>query len=206
MDFTTATPAQIDEQWNEATLDLRKHVQSLARSVVSDGERRSATRRNGFLAARLGLSLDDILARHDEQYAVASEYMGKWDAFVASGYDEALRPERPEVPHSRWGRGEVRTIVGTYHESAEKIRASRETIAACNAEFERRGGWERAFLVVSSKNGHVHRNWCSSWRWSTAITIVTELSGKDEEDIVEYAGESACTKCFKSAPVATPNL
>lgn len=202
--FSNNTPAEIDAAWNEATVALRTAVQRLSSSVVSDVERRSASRRDGFKAERLTLSIDDLLARHDEQYEVAKAYEAAFDAYRASDYDEALRPERPVLPHTRYG--ETRNVLGAYHENAEQIREAREIIAEANEEFRARGGWERAFLVVSSKNGHVHRNWCSSWRWSTAVAIVTDLSGKDEAAIVEYAGEQACTKCFKSAPVATPDL
>lgn len=81
-----------------------------------------------------------------------------------------------------------------------------------NAEFEARGGWTRAFLVVGS-NGHVHSSMhCSTcfatgydgagnWREGTKYHWVTELSGHDEAEVVEAAGERACTVCFPSAPI-----
>jgi hypothetical protein len=81
-----------------------------------------------------------------------------------------------------------------------------------NAEFEARGGWTRAFLVIGS-NGHVHKHMdCSScfktgydgagnWREGTKYHWVTDLSGHDESEVVEAAGERACTVCYPSAPV-----
>jgi len=68
-------------------------------------------------------------------------------------------------------------------------------------EYERRGGWTRAFLV-SNSNGHVHSSMsCSTCRPSTQYHWITEMSDHAEEEIVEKAGERACTVCFPSAPV-----
>lgn len=70
-----------------------------------------------------------------------------------------------------------------------------------NVEFDRRGGWTRAYLVDNT-GGHVHssRN-CSSCFPLTRFHWVTELSGSDESAIIEAAGETACTLCYPSAPV-----
>lgn len=72
-----------------------------------------------------------------------------------------------------------------------------------NAEFERRGGWTRAFLV-NNGNGHVHKNMeCSTCFPSTEYSWMTDYSGKKEEEIVDAAGERACTVCYPSAPVSS---
>lgn len=69
------------------------------------------------------------------------------------------------------------------------------------AEFQRRGGWTRAFLVVNN-GGHVHSTrGCSTCFVSTKFFWVTDLSGADEAEIVAKAGERACTVCYPSAPV-----
>lgn len=68
-------------------------------------------------------------------------------------------------------------------------------------EYERRGRWNRAYLVINA-NGHVHRSMgCSTCFDSTRYHWVVEFSGKDEAEIVEAAGERACTVCYPSAPV-----
>jgi hypothetical protein len=69
------------------------------------------------------------------------------------------------------------------------------------AEFARRGGWTRAFLVTNN-GGHVHssRN-CSTCRWTTRFNWVIEFSGTTEAEVVDAAGERACTVCYPSAPV-----
>jgi hypothetical protein len=62
-------------------------------------------------------------------------------------------------------------------------------------------GWERYYLVTNA-GGHVHSSTgCSTCRSSTQFMWLTELSGTEEEDLVELAGERACTVCFPDAPV-----
>lgn len=89
-----------------------------------------------------------------------------------------------------------------FHEESKK---AREEGRPFHQEFERRGGWSRAFLV-SNSNGHVHSSMnCSSCFPTTRYEWVTDFSGKNEDEIIEAAGERACTVCFPNAPVATLN-
>ncbi|HEX5116008.1 MAG TPA: hypothetical protein VFW65_12490 [Pseudonocardiaceae bacterium] len=89
-----------------------------------------------------------------------------------------------------------------------RIAQARQTIIDCevaarplDAEFARRDGWTRAWLVLNS-GGHVHRTTaCRTCFPSTRLAWLTHLSGKDETEIVELAGEAACTECYPSAPV-----
>ncbi|GLZ37868.1 hypothetical protein [Actinokineospora sp. NBRC 105648] len=86
--------------------------------------------------------------------------------------------------------------------------AAKATIARClkeseplEAEFTRRGGWTRAYLV-NNTNGHVHRTMqCRTCYPTTEFYWITDLSGADEDYIVGEAGEKACTECYPSAPV-----
>ena len=75
-------------------------------------------------------------------------------------------------------------------------------MAPLNAEFTRRGGWTRAFLVVTNGTGHVHTSQaCHTCYATTQFNWMTSFSGKDEAEIVEAAGDRACTVCYPSAPV-----
>lgn len=81
--------------------------------------------------------------------------------------------------------------------------AARKEALPYNAEFQRRGGWTRAFLV-SNGNGHVHKNMqCSTCFPTTRYAWMTDYSGKNEDEIVDAAGERACTVCYPSAPVSS---
>lgn len=91
-----------------------------------------------------------------------------------------------------------------HHERVEALNHELASIASqmkpYDREFARRGGWTRAFLV-SNGNGHVHKDMnCSTCRPTTQYHWVTELSGHDESEVVDAAGERACTCCYPSAP------
>jgi len=88
--------------------------------------------------------------------------------------------------------------VATLRAAAQEI--MRET-APFNQEFDRRGGWTRAWLVDNT-NGHVHNTMdCQTCFITTQFVWLPEFSGQPETDIVEAAGEKACTVCYPSAPV-----
>lgn len=71
----------------------------------------------------------------------------------------------------------------------------RET-APYNAEFDRRGGWTRIYLVDNS-NGHVHTSMnCRNCYSTTQYYWVTELSGSTQEEVVAQAGARTCLTCF----------
>lgn len=96
--------------------------------------------------------------------------------------------------------------VRDYNDLVENYNSVLAAADPLEKEFDRRGGWSRAFLVVSSAGGHVHRSRsCSTCRPSTQFNWVTEFSDKPEAEIVEAAGERACTTCWPSAPTSVLN-
>lgn len=83
----------------------------------------------------------------------------------------------------------------------ETVKAIKAEADPHNAEFDRRGGWTRFFLVKNN-NGHVHNSMsCTTCYADTDFAWLPEFSGQDEAGVVELAGKSACTVCFPSAPV-----
>lgn len=81
-----------------------------------------------------------------------------------------------------------------------EVKALEAEAAPLDAEFERRGGWLRYFLVQNN-NGHVHRGMeCSTCFWSTQYSWLIDLADCDEDAMIEEWGEKACTVCFPSAP------
>lgn len=73
-----------------------------------------------------------------------------------------------------------------------------------DTEYDRRGRWPRAFLATST-NGHVHSSMdcstCNKMGKMTRFAWMTDYSGAAESEIVDAAGERACTTCYPSAPV-----
>lgn len=81
--------------------------------------------------------------------------------------------------------------------------AAREEQVPFSTEWKRRNGWTRAYLVITNGQGHVHRSTsCSTCRPTTQFEWLVDYSGATEQEIVDAAGERACTVCYASAPVA----
>ncbi len=85
-----------------------------------------------------------------------------------------------------------------------KLAAAEAEAAPYEAEYQRRGGWNRVFLATSS-NGHAHNgaecSTCHNGQYRTGFSWLIQYSGKTESEIVADAGERACTTCYPSAPV-----
>lgn len=101
----------------------------------------------------------------------------------------------------------IDTRLAEIHAEAARLRASLEALAReearIEAEFVRRGRWTRSYLVTA---GHLHTSTaCSTCYPTTSFYFVPSLSGSTEAEIVEAAGERACTVCFPSAPVEIRN-
>lgn len=92
---------------------------------------------------------------------------------------------------------EMQVIIAGYR---AKVAQARADAAPYEAEFARRGGWNRYFLVTNS-NGHVHRGMgCTTCYATTEYSWLVDLADCDEDAMVVEYGEAACTVCFPNAP------
>lgn len=136
--------------------------------------------------------IDEELARLDTEHAKARDALHRLTTRIASLVKDGMAEYAIEL--------------------RPRIEQARQTIAECeatarplDAEFDRRGGWTRAWLVLNT-GGHVHRTTaCRTCFPSTRFAWLTQLSGHDETEIVEQAGKAACTECYPSAPVDLRN-
>ncbi|QNO12706.1 hypothetical protein SEA_TWEETY19_47 [Arthrobacter phage Tweety19] len=132
---------------------------------------------------------------------------------IAQTTDEALLPLYAEEAALEAGIAEAQKIAEGRYGAANKA-AAEKRIADLGAKLDalraemaplaaiaKAGLWSRFVLVPG---GHVHRPYCSTLRFTTARYIMPEYSGADEAELVEIAGEAACTVCFPSAPVDRP--
>ncbi|KQP63140.1 hypothetical protein [Nocardioides sp. Leaf285] len=194
-DYTTWEPVAIDEELarlydEHGTLMQRwasdyKHLNGeIARHKFGRGWRGTCTR------AEMAEAIEEMQRAADEAEA---------------------RGERPDFADR-----DILRHVATAEERRLKAREVKEAMEPLNAEFVRRGGWARAYLVVNV-NGHVHSSMeCSTcfspgydgagnYREGTRFHWVTQMSDRDESEIVEAAGERACTTCYPTAPTETLN-
>lgn len=175
MDLTTATPVEIDTV--------------LARIMVEKNS----------------VAMNLMHAREAIHRAADDKQVGPWgyrewsmtlaDALAKVQADAVEDPERP------WVARDAAKALERYDNLLAQKAALRAEAAPLNVEFQRRGGWTRAFLATSTK-GHIHssRN-CSTCYDTTTYFWFTDLSGHDEAEIVTKAGSDACTVCYPSAPV-----
>lgn len=106
----------------------------------------------------------------------------------------------PETPS--WKRHEIERALGRYQKTQKALEDLRDQARPYSDEYARRP-WTRAWIVLNS-NGHAHRSMeCSTCFATTQFGWLTDLSGKDEEEIVAALGSDACTVCYPSAPVET---
>jgi hypothetical protein len=76
--------------------------------------------------------------------------------------------------------------------------ADRLRTAAVDLDKELYTGWTRFFLVK-----HIHRSThCSSFRPTTRVGWLPQVSGLTEAEAVAENGETLCTICYPSAPTA----
>lgn len=100
---------------------------------------------------------------------------------------------------------QVETYEKKIAEAQAKQEIARDKMQPYEDEYNRRGGWHRAFFVANG-NGHVHSSMgCSTCYPTTRFQWLTGYSGKEENEIVGDAGERACTVCYSSAPVELRN-
>ena len=120
---------------------------------------------------------------------------GTWDGT----FEDALAA----TPES-WDRASFEQAKAAYQRNLATNAVIDEEIAELSACY-RDYYWNRAFLVKAS-NGHVHNSQgCSTCFPTTEFAWLPQLSGADEDEIVEAAGETACTVCYPSAPAEVLN-
>jgi hypothetical protein len=104
-----------------------------------------------------------------------------------------------------YSRSEAERALGAYYAATRVLNGIENQMAPLEAEHTRRQ-WTRAFLVLTSGHGHVHKSMsCRTCYPTTLFHWFPEWSGRDEAEIVAAAGERACTVCYPSAPCTGPS-
>lgn len=173
--LTTATPVEVDTRLAELERQdssLTLHIQH----AWSD------------LRAALGHRQERVILRNGR-----SEYLYLTSAHDAEHEAVAImvaNPHAAENVHAAWA---------LLIELRKQVLVNRAERTKLKIEFNRRGGWTRAWAVP---NGHVHQSTaCGTCYPTTMFGWLPQVSGMNEAAIVELAGERACTVCYPSAPV-----
>lgn len=133
------------------------------------------------------------------------------DTLLSDIYRRAARPQTraqqsakaaTDARYPRYGRPDAERAARLDEQADRYAAEAREILAECapyDAEYDARGGWTRAFIVA---DGHVHSSMsCHTCYVTTQFGWLPQVSGQTEAEIVEQAGEGACTICYPTAPV-----
>lgn len=182
--LTTATPVAIDTElaawWTErykeqdaATTAWNNVVSYVGHMKQNWSEKATAAEVREFLAEHAEISEDDEMIEEAYGYRNAQYARSAWKNYLK---------------HQ------------THATAADEILA--DEIQTLEAEFTRRGGWTRAYLVVNNGTGHVHTSMhCSTTYATTRFVWMVDYSDKTQAEIIDAAGERACTVCYPDAPV-----
>lgn len=159
------------------------------------------------LTTKTPVEIDTKLAELDYQRYTAMVDEANYAKALTSMHERIERSARSAQAYNRrWVEsGDAQKEVDNYEKKIFEAKATQASIQAkmefYDEEFNRRGGWTRAFFVANA-GGHVHKSQsCSTCYPTTRFQWLTAYSGKDENEIVGDAGEKACTICYSSAPV-----
>ena len=142
-------------------------------------------------------------AQIDTELAVIEQEIGRLVSKVALEVATIARIEK--IPADRRMHHEKSMLDRAVQAKAEHqttIAAKTAEAAPLHAEYTRRGGWSRYFLVTNT-GGHVHNTMaCSTCYPTTQYAWLPEQSGMSGTDLIALAGEKVCTVCFPDAPVS----
>ena len=174
MDLSTQTPLQIDTRLS----DLYDQFATAARRKTWESE-----------------SLHE--AAGDK---LTSSRWAKTKVWAMTDDEAAEKVAAIATTDQTWRGSQAKGALTKYEDAAEQVDIILAEISALNAEYRRRP-WTRAFLVQAS-NGHVHSSMdCSTCYPTTQYAWMVSYAAKDESEIIEAAGEKACTICYPNAPV-----
>jgi hypothetical protein len=177
--------------------------------VKTYGDARKVT--GGQLEGLTPPEVDELFsAAWDERYRWTELMFGAWDDLHYSVGDRRVSRRSWRMSHTDAYDAALR-LTGEKRASLDRLNQIKGSIAELddavlaklNAEFDRRGGWPRAYLVT---DGHVHSSMhcssCNNGMFPTRFSWMIDYSGKTHAEIIEAAGERACTVCYPDAPVA----
>lgn len=142
---------------------------------------------------------DKTPAEIDNLYATALENQAF--AFFEIENLSSLLEDEGKISSSYYTPSRIEALQVRLVNAKAQLAESLKVIDAVESEFNARNGWTRYYLVRTN-NGHIHSTTaCSTCFPTTQFGFLPDYSGSTEQDLVEDAGEKACTVCFPWAPV-----
>lgn len=145
-----------------------------------------------YLAEIAALDLSSMTASEIDEHWEPLMYEGQVAEARAKQYEKlAAEAKRESSRHS------YAQAAQEHYERAQVLTDAQEQFYA---EWKRRNGWARVFLVLNH-DGHYHRERnCPTCFPTTQFGWVPALSDKPEDEVIEVVGHMACTVCWPAAP------
>ena len=122
----------------------------------------------------------------------------RWERIYIRPIEEAIE----SGAKASWDKSSFELNVAKYNSVKAELEKHKIVIGELEKIYQKYL-WNRAFYVPA---GHVHKSRdCSTCYDSTEFTWLPKYSGGSEEEIVNDAGEEACTVCYPSAPAEVLN-
>jgi len=177
MDLNTATPVEIDTALADLYYEATK------------------------IGAKITESETDLLYAADAKRLYGRG--ARWN-MTAADAEAKVRANLADGTTPSYERRQAERILADLDAARAELDANHAEQRRIGAEFRRRGGWTRAFLVT---DGHVHSSvncsTCNNGNEPTQFTWLTEFSDKTEAEVIDAAASRACTVCYPDAPVET---
>jgi len=206
MNFTTATPAEIDQLLAETSLARLRAIQTASYNVdriMDMAEMREYVRPT----ERYGKGHYILTGTFEAGRARIESACKALDAHYATGtgrYEDMTAEMKLVIS----GRDYATRYLAAFDAATEEIAKADGIIHDINAEWFRRDGWTRKWLVVSS-SGHLHAHTecstCNNGKQRTAFALWYQLSGLTEAEAItalETRADALCSVCYPTAPVA----
>lgn len=119
---------------------------------------------------------------------------------IAKNIESAADSARFRYNQDADSQARIAKRIAKYEAELDRLRPIANERREIAADYDKAnyGGWTRFFHVV-----HIHKSMhCSSFRPTTKIGWLPQLSGRTEAEAVKEQGETLCTICYPSAPVA----
>lgn len=113
--------------------------------------------------------------------------------------DKRKWAKKPYNQNERY-QAEAEAEIVKYTDQAEALMPEANSLKQAAMDYDKAnyGGWTRFYLVQ-----HIHNStYCPSFRPTTRVGWLPDVSGLTEAEAVAAHGETLCTKCFPDAPVA----
>lgn len=164
------------------------------------------------IAVQTDTQLAELYWKAFKAQSEISDYAEIIHRLSGSEYEKGSRYERIYIrpiaeaiesgAEKSWEEERFAQAVAKYNKVVSELQKYRSVINELEKIYQKYL-WNRAFYVPA---GHVHKSRdCSTCYASTEFTWLPKYSGGSEEEIVNDAGEEACTVCYPSAPAEVLN-